>query len=81
MRFSARRRWMIQILSSFNRAEFAKLAFIPGGKAHFLSRRPDELAASRGIFWKGIGLLLPAVRADLKEPDLGSALVCLPTGW
>jgi len=32
------------------------------------------------IFWKGIGLLLLPFALILKEPDLGSALVLLPTG-
>ena len=36
--------------------------------------------ASRCNFWKGIGLLLLPFVLILKEPDLGSALVLLPTG-
>ena len=39
----------------------------------------DELE-QRGIFWKGIGLMLLPFVLILKEPDLGSALVLLPTG-
>jgi rod shape determining protein RodA len=34
----------------------------------------------RGIFWKGIGLMMLPFVLILKEPDLGSALVLLPTG-
>jgi cell division protein FtsW (lipid II flippase) len=44
-----------------------------------LSRPPDELK-QRAIFWKGIGLMLLPFALILKEPDLGSALVLLPTG-
>ena len=35
---------------------------------------------SRGIFWKAIGLMMLPFVLILKEPDLGSALVLLPTG-
>ena len=35
---------------------------------------------SAGVFWKGIGLMLLPFALILKEPDLGSALVLLPTG-
>ena len=59
-------------------SEFAKLAFILAA-ANFLSRPPDELR-QRGIFWKAIGLMMLPFGLILKEPDLGSALVLLPTG-
>ncbi len=62
----------------FQPSEFAKLAFILAA-ANFLSRPVDELE-QRGIFWKGIGLMLLPFALILKEPDLGSALVLLPTG-
>ena len=72
------RRWIDLGPVQFQPSEFAKLAFILAA-ANFLSRPPDELR-QRGIFWAGIGLLLPPFVLILKEPDLGSALVLLPTG-
>jgi rod shape determining protein RodA len=77
MRFGARR-WMDLKFFQFQPSEFAKLAFILA-VAHFLSRPADELRQP-WIFWKGIGLLLLPFALILKEPDLGSALVLLPTG-
>ena len=73
------RRWIDLGFFQFQPSEFAKLAFILAA-ANFLSRPPDELK-QRGIFWKGIGLMLLPFALILKEPDLGSALVLLPTGW
>jgi len=72
------RRWIDFHLFQFQPSEFAKLAFILAA-ANFLSRPPDELK-QRDIFWKGIGLMLLPFLLILKEPDLGSALVLLPTG-
>ena len=72
------RRWIDLGPFQFQPSEFAKLAFILAA-AHFLSRPPDELRQG-GIFWKGIGLMLLPFALILKEPDLGSALVLLPTG-
>ena len=72
------RRWIDLGPFQFQPSEFAKLAFILA-VANFLSRPPDELK-QRDIFWKGIGLLLLPFVLILKEPDLGSALVLLPTG-
>jgi rod shape determining protein RodA len=72
------RRWIDLGPFQFQPSEFAKLAFILAA-ANFLSRPPDELK-QRAIFWKGIGLLLLPFLLILKEPDLGSALVLLPTG-
>ena len=60
-------------------SEFAKLAFILA-QANFLSRPPDEVAAP-GVFWKSIGLMILPFLLIMKEPDLGSALVLLPTGF
>jgi rod shape determining protein RodA len=72
------RRWIDLGPFQFQPSEFAKLAFIVAA-ANFLSRPPDELR-QRGIFWQGIGLMLLPFALILKEPDLGSALVLLPTG-
>jgi rod shape determining protein RodA len=77
MRFGARR-WIDLGPFQFQPSEFAKLAFILV-LAHFLSRPSDELRLPLN-FWKGIGLLLLPFALTLKEPDLGSALVMLPTG-
>ncbi len=72
------RRWIDLGPFQFQPSEFAKLAFILSA-ANFLSRPPDELR-QRAIFWKAIGLMLLPFGLILKEPDLGSALVLLPTG-
>jgi len=72
------RRWMDLGPFQFQPSEFAKLAFILVA-ANFLSRPPDELK-QRDIFWKSIGLMMLPFVLILKEPDLGSALVLLPTG-
>ncbi len=77
MRFGARR-WIDLGFFQFQPSEFAKLAFILQG-ANFLSRPPDELKRPE-IFWQGIGLMMLPFVLILKEPDLGSALVILPTG-
>src|SRR5580698_1008355 len=75
---SGARRWIDLPFFQFQPSEFAKLAFILAG-ANFLSRPPDELKQPR-IFWQGIGLMMLPFVLILKEPDLGSALVLLPTG-
>ncbi|HEY1717131.1 MAG TPA: rod shape-determining protein RodA [Verrucomicrobiae bacterium] len=72
------RRWIDLGPFQFQPSEFAKLAFILAA-ANFLSRPPEELK-QREIFWKGIGLMMLPFVLILKEPDLGSALVLLPTG-
>jgi rod shape determining protein RodA len=77
MRFGARR-WIDLGFFQFQPSEFAKLAFIMAG-ANFLSRPVDELKQPV-IFWKGMGLMMLPFVLILKEPDLGSALVLLPTG-
>jgi rod shape determining protein RodA len=77
MRFGARR-WIDLGFFQFQPSEFAKLAFILAA-ANFLSRPIDELRQP-AIFWKGMGLMLLPFVLILKEPDLGSALVLLPTG-
>ena len=77
MRFGARR-WIDLVVFQFQPSEFAKLAFILAG-ANFLSRPVDELKRWE-VFWQGMGLMLLPFGLILLEPDLGSALVLLPTG-
>jgi rod shape determining protein RodA len=72
------RRWIDLGPFQFQPSEFAKLSFILAA-ANFLSRPPDELKQA-GIFWKGIGLMMLPFTLILKEPDMGSALVLIPTG-
>jgi rod shape determining protein RodA len=47
--------------------------------ANFLSRPADELRWPT-VFWKAIGMMMLPFALVLKEPDLGSALVLIPTG-
>jgi len=77
VRFGARR-WFDLGFFSIQPSELAKLAFILA-QAHFLSRPVEELRLLL-TFWKAIGLMLLPFVLILKEPDLGSALVFLPTG-
>ena len=77
VRFGARR-WFDLGFFSLQPSEFAKLAFIIA-QAHFLSRPVEELRVLI-TFWKSLGLMLLPFALILKEPDLGSALVLLPTG-
>ncbi|MEI6074472.1 MAG: FtsW/RodA/SpoVE family cell cycle protein [Verrucomicrobiota bacterium] len=72
------RRWIDIGFFQFQPGEFAKLAFILAA-ANFLSRPADELRQPL-VFWKGMGLMLLPCVLIMKEPDLGSALVLLPTG-
>jgi rod shape determining protein RodA len=72
------RRWIDLGFFQFQPSEFAKLAFILA-QGHFLSRPIDELKTP-AIFFKGLGLLVLPFLLIMKEPDLGSALVLLPTG-
>jgi len=72
------RRWIDLPFFQFQPSEFAKVAFVLAG-ANFLTRPAEELKQPM-IFWKGIGLMLLPFALILKEPDLGSALVLLPTG-
>lgn len=73
------RRWIDLGVFSLQPSEFAKLGFILA-LASFLSRPTDELRL--GInFWKPIGMLLLPFLLIIKEPDLGSALVLVPTGF
>ena len=75
---SGARRWIDLGFFQFQPSEFAKLTLILA-LAHFLSRPVEELRQARN-FWKAIGLMLVPFLLILKEPDLGSALVLLPTG-
>jgi rod shape determining protein RodA len=75
---SGARRWIDLPGFQFQPSEFAKLAFILA-EANFLSRPADELR-QRNVFWKAIGLLALPFLLIMKEPDLGSALVLVPTG-
>ncbi len=77
LRYGARR-WIDLGPFQFQPSEFAKLAFILA-QAHFLSRPVDELRQV-GIFWRSIGLMVLPFLLVMKEPDLGSALVLVPTG-
>ncbi len=77
MRFGARR-WIDLGFFQFQPSEFAKLAFILA-MAHFASRPVGELKSPR-VFWKAMGLMALPFVLIMKEPDLGSALVLLPTG-
>jgi rod shape determining protein RodA len=77
MRFNARR-WFDLRVFQLQPSEFAKLAFILA-QANFLSRPVEEVRVP-GIFWKALGLMLLPFVLIFKEPDLGSALVLLPTG-
>jgi rod shape determining protein RodA len=72
------RRWIDLPGFQFQPSEFAKLAFILA-QAHFLSRPVEELRQP-AIFWKAIGLMVLPFLLIMKEPDLGSALVLVPTG-
>ena len=72
------RRWIDLGSFQFQPSEFAKLAFILA-EAHFLSRPVEELRIPLN-FLKALGLMLLPFALILVEPDLGSALVLLPTG-
>src|SRR6516165_1914483 len=71
-------RWIDLGFFQFQPSEFAKLSFILA-QAHFLSRPVDELRVPLN-FAKCLGMLALPFLLIMKEPDLGSALVLLPTG-
>jgi rod shape determining protein RodA len=73
------RRWFDLGFFSLQPSEFAKLAFILA-EAHFLSRPAEELEV-QSSFWKAVGMIVLPFLLIMKEPDLGSALVLLPTGF
>jgi rod shape determining protein RodA len=72
-------RWIDLGFFQFQPSEFAKLAMIMA-LAHFLSRPVEELRAP-WIFTKALGLMMLPFLLIMKEPDLGSALVLVPTGF
>lgn len=73
------RRWFDLGFFSLQPSEFAKLAFVLA-LGNFLSRPPDELRQPIN-FWKALGMMGIPFVLILKEPDLGSALVFIPTGF
>lgn len=76
MRYGARR-WIDLGVLQFQPTEFAKLALILV-LAHYLSRPKEELKQA-SIFIKAVGMLALPFALILKEPDLGSAVVLVPT--
>ncbi len=70
-------RWIDLGFFQFQPSEFAKLAMILA-QAHFLSRPVEELRQP-AIFAKALGLTILPFLLIMREPDLGSALVLLPT--
>ncbi len=71
------KRWIDFGPIQFQPSEFAKLAFL-FALANFLSRPPEELRLP-GNFVKALGMALLPFGLILKEPDLGSSLVFMPT--
>ncbi|HTQ52655.1 MAG TPA: FtsW/RodA/SpoVE family cell cycle protein [Candidatus Acidoferrales bacterium] len=72
------RRWIDLPGFQFQPSEFAKLAFILAA-ANYLSRPVEELRRPP-VFWMAMGLMMLPFALILKEPDLGSAIVLVPTG-
>ena len=73
------RRWFDLGFFSLQPSEFAKLSFVLA-LANFLSRPADELRLPSN-FWKALGMMAIPFVLIMKEPDLGSALVFIPTGF
>ncbi len=73
------RRWFDLGFFSLQPSEIAKLAFVLA-LANFLSRPVDELR-SPANFWKALAMMGIPFVLIMKEPDLGSALVFIPTGF
>jgi len=73
------RRWFDLGFFSLQPSEFAKLAFVLA-LANFLSRPLDELRTP-SAFWKALVMMGLPFLLIMKEPDLGSALVFIPTGF
>lgn len=71
------KRWIVVGPVQFQPSEFAKLAFL-FAFANFLSRPSGELA-SPAILAKALGMSFLPFALILKQPDLGSALVFMPT--
>lgn len=78
LRFGARR-WFDLWFFQFQPSEFAKLAYI-FALAHFLERPLVELRVYN-VFLKGLGMMALPFCLIMLEPDLGSALVFIPTGF
>lgn len=77
LRFGARR-WIDFGIFQFQPSEFAKLAYI-FALTHYLGRPLDELRQYR-VFFRGLGMIALPFLLVLAEPDLGSAIVLVPTG-
>jgi len=77
LRYGARR-WLDLGPVQVQPSEFAKLALIMV-LAHYLSRPVDELRQS-AVFWRAVGLIALPFFLIIREPDLGSALILIPTG-
>ena len=73
------RRWFDLGFFSLQPSEFAKLSFVLA-MGNFLSRPADELRLPIN-FWKALGMMAIPFVLIMKEPDLGSALVFIPTGF
>jgi rod shape determining protein RodA len=71
------RRWIAMGPFTLQPSEFAKIAFILSAGS-FLSRPTEELRQGLN-FWKPIGMMVLPFLLIIKEPDLGSALVLVPT--
>ncbi len=71
------RRWIELGPFQFQPSEFAKLAVLLA-LSQFLSRPIEELRFTNVVF-KTLGMVLLPFVLILKEPDLGSALVLIPT--
>jgi cell division protein FtsW (lipid II flippase) len=78
LRFGARR-WIDLGVFQLQPSEIAKIAFILA-LGNFLARPLDELKLT-GNFWKALAMLGLPFALIFVEPDLGSALVFIPTGF
>lgn len=72
------RRWFDLGVFLLQPSEFAKLAFILAF-GNFLSRPVEELRAP-SLFFKALAMIALPFVLIMKEPDLGSALIFVPTG-
>ena len=73
------KRWFDLGVFSLQPSEFAKLAFVLA-LGNFHSRPAEELRLASN-FWKALGMMAIPFVLIMKEPDLGSALVFIPTGF
>jgi len=78
LRFGARR-WIDLGVFQLQPSEVAKIAFI-FALGNFLARPLEELKLI-GNFWKALAMLGLPFSLIFLEPDLGSALVFIPTGF